>query len=110
MGKTRPLTAAEQAALDEGWAEIGESLAGTIVLGKRTAKWAWDLIGPLGLYKRWMIGLWVERYRDEHPEAETQSPSRKKRRTVKTAKNQSTFTKREQIAEALKLLKSKAGR
>ena len=110
MGKTKPLTAAEQAALDDGWAEIGESLAGTIVLGKRTPKWAWDLIGPLGLYKRWMIDLWVERYQLEHPETETQVAPKRKRRQPKSSKNQPMFTKREQITEALMTLNPKMDR
>lgn len=109
MGKTKPLTAAEQVALDKGWSEIGESLAGTIVVGKRTPKWAWDLIGPLGLYKRWMIDFWVERYKQEHPESE-QPASEKRRKRKSINKNQSKFTKREQITEALRMLKSTTGR
>ena len=110
MGKTKPLTAAEQAALEEGWVEIGESIAGTIVVGKRTPKWAWDLIGPLGLYKRWMIDLWVERYKQEHPELQGESAPKRSRKPARPAKSQSKFTKREQIMEALKMLNSRTGR
>ena len=110
MGKTKPLTAAEQAALEEGWVEIGESIAGTIVVGKRTPKWAWDLIGPLGLYKRWMIDLWVERYKQEHPELQGELAPKRSRKPARPAKSQSKFTKREQIMEALKMLNSRTGR
>jgi hypothetical protein len=111
MGKTKPLTAAEQAALEEGWLEIGESLAGMILVGKRTKKWAWSLIGPLGLYKRWMIDLWVKRYQDEHPELN--SPATKAKEGPSRdwlAQRKSKFTKRDQIKEALELLNARTNR
>lgn len=111
MGKTKPLTAEEQAALDEGWTEIGESIAGTILVGRRTKKWAWDLIGPLGIYERWMIDKWVERYQDEHPELNSPvSATTKERKNSRPVKEKSVFTKRDEIKEALRLLSIKTGR
>lgn len=60
--KLKPLTEAEQEALDAAWAEIGESIAGAVVDGGKTRPWAWGLIGPLGIYKRWMLDHWIARY------------------------------------------------
>lgn len=101
MRRTKPLTAREQTALEESWTEIGESIASAIVVGKKTAKWAWDLIGPLGIYKRWMIDMWIERYKAEHPEAENKQAKKPRRGPVS---NKLKFTKREQIQEALRML------
>lgn len=103
---TRPLTTQEQARLDETWVEVGESMAAAILVGGITPAAAWRLLGPLGLYKRWMIDKWVERYKLEHPDLEDQPKSRRERRK-RPKPNPSKFTKREQIHEALKLLYSK---
>lgn len=111
MGKNKPLTAEEQALLEQGWQELGESIAGAVVSGKGM-RWAWDLIGPLGLYKHWMLEMWVERYAEEHPEP--QKPLRQQRsqgtKPKRQSKTKSKFTKREQIHEALRLLKQQMGR
>lgn len=106
MGKTRELTEAEQAALDESWSEVGESIAAAIVDGGRNLRWAWDLLGPLGLYKRWMLDAWIERYEQEHPRppAAPKKRGRKPTGAKKTRSRDSVFTKREQINQALKLL------
>jgi hypothetical protein len=112
MERTKPLTAAEQALLDQGWSELGQSIAETVVVGGKSLKWAWDLIGPLGIYKHWMLKQWIQRYRDEHPEPEnpdvTKRPKSRRRKTPPAM--QSKFTKREQIHEALRLLNDQTGR
>lgn len=59
-------TAKQVKAAEEGWDEIGAALAATVVEGGKTRAWVWDLIKPLGLYKRWMIGYWVEKYERLH--------------------------------------------
>jgi hypothetical protein len=105
MRRKKPLTPTEQIRLDEGWEEMGESIAATILVGGRTAQWAWDLLGPLGLYKRWMIDLWLERYRQEHPEVDRPVGERADQLNLKRkASKRSVFTKKEQIQEALKML------
>lgn len=111
MGKTGPLTAEDQALLDEGWDEMGQSIAAMVVSGTRNSKWAWELLGPLGLYKRWMLDAWIERYRQEHPEIDSPPKGRRRRcgRPV-PAHKQSKFTKREQIQEALKMLNDQNAR
>ena len=97
----KQLTAEEQALLDEGWEEMGESIAMAVVDGGKNLLWAWKLLGPLGLYKRWMLSRWVDRYKEEHPK-----PKRKRKRaTVKSKKKvKSIFTKQDQINCALQLL------
>lgn len=111
MGKTGPLTAEDQALLDEGWDEMGQSIAAMVVSGTRNSKWAWELLGPLGLYKRWMLDAWIERYRQEHPEIDS-PPKGRRRGGVRSvpAHKQSKFTKREQIQEALKMLNDQNAR
>lgn len=53
--------------LEEGWDDIGKSIAKTIVETGKSVKWGWDLIGLLGLYKRWMLTEWIKRYELENP-------------------------------------------
>jgi hypothetical protein len=106
MNRKKPLTDKERVALDEGWNEVGESIAGTILVGGRTKQWAWSIIGPLGLYKRWMLDLWIERYQQEHPELADSRPKPPVRRGPKKKQDPSAFTKREQIHEALRMLNS----
>lgn len=103
MENTRPLTAKQQASLDESWSEVGESMAAAVLVGGITPAEAWKMLKPSGLYRRWMLDKWIERYRLEHPElGEAPQPSSKGRKRPKT--NPSKFTKREQIHEALRLL------
>lgn len=112
MRKTKTPTAAELALLEQGWLELGQSIAETVVVCGKKPKWAWDLIGPLGIYKRWMLDSWIARYRDEHPEHENQDANKDqppKQRKVPAAM-QSKFTKRDQIREALALLNAQTGR
>lgn len=111
MSKTNP-TEAELQTLEQGWLELGQSIAETVVAGGKGPKWAWELIGPLGIYKRWMLEKWIQRYQDEHPEQQNpdqtdRSGSKRKR---KPPGMQSKFTKREQIHEALRLLNAQNGR
>lgn len=111
MGRTKPLTEDEQAVLDEGWLELGESIAATVLVGGRTARWAWDLLGPLGLYKRWMLDAWLDRYREEHPELEGKAKRPRGRpKATRKPSQRSKFTKREQIQEALKMLNEQNNR
>jgi hypothetical protein len=106
MGKTRELTEEERLALDESWQEVGESIAAAVVDGGRNLRWAWEIIGPLGLYKRWMLDAWIERYEKEHPKPKQppKKPGRKPTGAKRTRSKDSIFTKREQIHQALKLL------
>lgn len=60
--KSTKRSAKEIQAAEEAWEEIGAALAATVVEGGKTRSWVWDLIKPLGLYKRWMIGYWIEKY------------------------------------------------
>jgi hypothetical protein len=55
-------SAKEVQAAEEAWEEIGAALAATVVEGGKSRSWVWDLIKPLGLYKRWMVGYWIEKY------------------------------------------------
>ena len=112
MERTKPLTAAEQALLDEGWTELGRSIAETVVVGGKSLKWAWDLIGPLGIYKHWMLKQWIQRYLDEHPDLENTDAIKgsKPRRRKTPPTMQSKFTKREQIHQSLRLLNDQTGR
>ena len=98
----KPLTPSQQKLLDESWDEVGSSIAASIVEAGRTKKWAWALIGPTGLYRKWMLDHWVERYLAEHPGV-SQFESQPKRKP-KSKKTVSVFTKREQINEALRML------
>lgn len=99
-------TPEEQALLDEGWQEVGQSIAATVVDGGKTRVWAWKLIGPLGIYKHWMLDAWIERYETENPRPKIpKKRGRKPTGARKTRSKDSVFTKREQIQEALKLLK-----
>lgn len=59
-------TAKQIQAAEEGWEEIGAALAATVVEGGKTRAWVWELIRPLGMYKRWMVGYWVEKYEKLH--------------------------------------------
>ena len=83
MEGTRAKRTAEQIrSAEEGWTEIGATLAATVVEGGKTRSWVWDLIKPLSLYRRWMIGYWVEKYERQHAERlanlERNKKSRKK--------------------------------
>lgn len=59
-------SAKEIQAAEEAWEEIGASLAAATVEGGRSRTWAWELIKPLGLYKRWMVGYWIEKYESQN--------------------------------------------
>ena len=52
---------------DEYYEEIGKSLAALVVDAGMGPGKAWGLLGGIGLYRRWMLNLWVERYREENP-------------------------------------------
>jgi hypothetical protein len=113
MGRTKPLTEQEQALLDEGWQELGESIAAAVLVGGRGVRWAWELLGPLGLYKRWMLDAWLERYREEHPELEgkvKRPVGRPRSKHKPKPKQRSKFKKKEQIQEALKMLNERTSR
>lgn len=101
MRRRKPLSDLEARRLDESWDEMGESIAAAVLVGGKTATWAWRLLRPLGLYKRWMIDMWIDRYRCEHPELDKPVVRRKRRRK---ATDGLEFTKREQIEEALRML------
>ncbi len=63
----KPANGDRRAMADEHYEEIGQSLAALVVeAGMGTGK-AWALLGGVGLYRRWMLDLWVERYREENP-------------------------------------------
>lgn len=51
---------------NEGYLEIGKSLAAMVVDGGYTELWAWRTIRDLGNYRRWMVSDWVARYRSEN--------------------------------------------
>lgn len=73
-------TAKQIQAAEEGWEEIGAGLAATVVEGGKTAAWAWQLIRPLGLYNRWMVTYWVEKYEKLHAERLESLKKKKKSR------------------------------
>jgi hypothetical protein len=113
MGKIRPLTAEEQELTDQGWDQVGESIAAAILEGGQNIKWAWDLIGPLGIYRRYMLDHWLERYKLEHSElngAPKKHNRRGRPRSAKPKPLKTQFTKKDQIKEALKLLNDQTGR
>jgi hypothetical protein len=63
----KPANEGRRAMADEHYEEIGRSLAALVVeAGMGTGK-AWALLGGIGLYRRWMLELWTERYREENP-------------------------------------------
>jgi hypothetical protein len=106
MQNQKPLSPEEQALLDEGWQELGQSIAAAVVAGGKSRIWAWNLLGPLGLYKRWMLDAWIERYEQEHPPVKVPKKRGRKPTGAKyTRSRDSVFTKREQIRQALELLK-----
>lgn len=74
-------TAKQIQAAEEGWTEIGAALAATVVEGGKAPAWVWQLIKPLGLYKRWMVTYWIKKYEDLH--AERLAELRKKKRSRK---------------------------
>jgi|GEM_PF-3739444 len=63
----RPAREDRRAMADEHYDDIGKSLAALVVDAKMGTGKAWSLLGGLGLYRRWMLDLWVERYREENP-------------------------------------------
>ena len=63
--KLRKLTSADKQALDQSWEEVGESIAQAIVEGGKTRQWAWKIVGPLGLYRHWMLNHWIARYLEQ---------------------------------------------
>lgn len=64
--KSTNRSAEQVRAAEEAWTEIGATLAAAVVEGGKTRNWAWELVKPLGLYKRWMVGYWVEKYERLH--------------------------------------------
>lgn len=86
--------------LEEGWVEIGRSLAEAVVDGKKTFAWAWDLLSPLHCYRPWMLKEWIQRYKEQSEKIKAKKLNKKK--TPK--RDESVFKKKEQIAMALKLL------
>lgn len=76
-------SAKEIQAAEEAWEEIGAALAAAVVDGGKTRFWVWDLIKPLGLYKRWMIGYWIEKYETLHRQRlETLKKNKRTRKKV----------------------------
>lgn len=65
--KDRVISEKEKILLEEGWDDIGQSIARTIIETGKTAAWGWQLINMLGLYKRWMLTEWIHRYELENP-------------------------------------------
>lgn len=63
----KPAKKDRRAMADEHYEEIGKSLAALVVDVGMVAGKAWALLGGIGLYRRWMLDLWVERYREENP-------------------------------------------
>jgi hypothetical protein len=63
----KPANEDRRAMADEHYEEIGKSLAALVVDAGMTTGKAWALLGGIGLYRRWMLSLWVERYREENP-------------------------------------------
>lgn len=63
----RPAKKDRRAMADEHYEDIGRSMAALVVDAKMSTGKAWALLGGLGLYRRWMLDLWVERYREENP-------------------------------------------
>ncbi len=63
----KPANEDRRAMADEHYEEIGKSLAALVVDAGMTTGKAWALLGGIGLYRRWMLELWVERYREENP-------------------------------------------
>lgn len=83
--KDEKISDEEQASLDQGWEEIGESLAAAIVEGQNSFHWAWALISPLGIYERWMLSRWVARYQKENANRLNKlKANRKQRRNLST--------------------------
>lgn len=81
MGETATKRTAEQIqAAEEGWTEIGAALAATVVEGGKTPAWVWQLIKPLGLYRRWMVTYWIKKYEDLHAERLAELMKKKKSR------------------------------
>lgn len=65
--------------------EIGRSIAGLVVEGGVTPNKAWSLISGLGLYNRWMVTLWVDRYRRERnlkPKRSRRKPKQNRRKLL----------------------------
>lgn len=74
MGRPSPNRRPEA---DQYYAEIGEALASLVVEGGWGPQKAWGLVSGVAPYRRWMLGEWVKRYREENPARE---PSRRRRK------------------------------
>jgi hypothetical protein len=65
--KERLISDKDKIVLEEGWNDVGCSIARAIVEARKSPNWGWNLISMLGLYKRWMLTEWIERYKRENP-------------------------------------------
>lgn len=103
--KTRKLTPEEESLLQEGWEEIGKSIAIAVVHGGKSRLWAWQTIKPIGLYEHWMLIAWIERCKKEIPKADLLDPKKNGRpRVVTREKRKSVFRTAEELKEALRLI------
>lgn len=91
----------KRALVDQGYQEIGASLAEAIVLAGKDYDWAWSLIGPTGLYGYWMLDYWVLRYRQINRENISKYKKRN-RRLGRPWRYNCFFQSTEEIKEALR--------
>lgn len=105
MEKKRPrLTPEQRELVEESYREIGESIAASIVTGNKSIRWAWELLGPIGIYEQWLIERWITKYKFERRSTvyNMKNLRRKKGRRVTPSK---LIKNREDIKEALKIMK-----
>jgi hypothetical protein len=105
MEKKRPRLTLEQKELIEStYQEIGESIAANIVNGNKTIKWAWDLIGSIGIYEQWMIERWITKYKFEKRGYVYNMKNSKRKRGPRSNPN-GLIKRKQDIVEALKIMK-----
>lgn len=98
----KTLSPSEKALADEGWDEIGSSIASAVVHGGKSRAWAWEMIKPLGIYPKWMFDYWIKRCQESAPEQKKRKVGRP--RTITKKSEKSVFKTREQMGEALRLV------
>jgi hypothetical protein len=100
ISKYLRLTAEQRALADEGWDEIGRSLAMVVINGDKTIAWAWELIKPLNIYPYWMLLYWLKRCtRERRTAGKTGRPS-----LITKKYNRSIFSSQEEVKDALRML------
>lgn len=99
----RKRTPDQLALAEEGWQEIGASIAMAIVHGGKTKKWAWEILKPFEIYSYWMLDYWIEKCRNSNMKPNKTS-KRGRRKVYIKSEDKSVFKTKEEVSEAFKLI------